>query len=214
MTPSRSEPATAIDWVHLRSRMNAAIAQTEALLFPTGRHAASLRKLEEEDGAVPQAREDAPAAMVFTLSGQRFAIELSLICEVVAKVRVTPLAGVPSHLIGIHDMRGDLLPVFDLRPLLELPYQQELEASWGLVVGASRPEFTVLCESIPEIIALPLGNEDRDVTADDDAADTRKVAPETDIRLLDEQFLLTDPRLFPEGSDVGLVETAAEETDP
>ncbi|HLP69764.1 MAG TPA: chemotaxis protein CheW [Rhizobium sp.] len=211
MTTPRPQPDAAIDWVDVRSRMNAAIAQTEAFLFPTERHLGSLRDVQgAEDGVVPQAKEDTRAAMAFTLSGQRLAIELPLICEVIAKPRLTPLAGVPPHLVGIHDMRGDLLPVFDLRPLLELSHEDECDASWGLVVGASRPEFTVLCEGIPEIIALPAdrGSGD-DGPEDDDTEGAREMTPEPDIRLLDGNFLLTDPRLFP-----GDLDAAAKEIRP
>ncbi|MFC3162895.1 chemotaxis protein CheW [Ciceribacter thiooxidans] len=211
MTPQNTQSRSAIDWIDVRSRMNAAIAQTEALLFPAARHAASLRNPEEKKGGISQGSEDAGIAMAFTLAGQRFAIELYLICEVVAKLRVTPLAGAPPHLVGIHDMHGDLLPVFDLRPLLELPCGDESTTDWGIVVGASRPEFTVLCESIPEIIALAPDNRDRDSTADDEADSGRRVVPEPDIRRLDERFLLTDPRLFPERSDAGISPPAAKE---
>ncbi len=220
MTTPSPQPDATIDWVDVRSRMNAAIAQTEGPLFPTERHLASLRDAKgAEDGVVPQPKEDARAAMAFTLSGQRFAIELPLICEVVAKLRLTPLAGVPSHLVGIHDMRGDLLPVFDLRPLLELPHEDECDAGWGLVVGEARPEFTVLCESIPEIIALPAtrgpGDEGSGVEGlEDDVEGAREVTPEPDTRLLDASFLLTDPRLFPVGPDAGLVRTAEKESRP
>lgn len=214
MTMPNAQPNTTIDWVDVRSRMNAAIAQTEALLFPTARHAASLRDSGTVEGVGLQGNEDARVAMAFTLAGQKFAIELHLICEVVAKLRVTPLAGVPPHLVGIHDMRGDLLPVFDLRPLLELPYVDEDTAGWGIVVGAARPEFTVLCEGIPEIMTLSPDDRDRDLAAHDEPDATGEVAPEPDIRLLDERFLLTDPRLFPEEPDVGIAQPGAKENDP
>jgi len=214
VTTPNTQLRSAIDWVDVRSRMNAAKAQTEALLFPTARHAASLRDSGAVEQVDPQGNEDARVAMAFTLAGQRFAIELHLICEIVAKLRVTPLAGVPPHLVGIHDMRGDLLPVFDLRPLLELPYDDESAAGWGIVVGAARPEFTVLCEGIPEIMALSPEHGDRDLTAHDDPGAIREVAPEPDIRLLDERFLLTDPRLFPEKSDADLAQPGAKENDP
>jgi purine-binding chemotaxis protein CheW len=53
--------------------------------------------------------------LTFELSGQRFGIHLRSVREVVRAVAISPLPGAPSVIEGIIDVRGEVVPVFDLR---------------------------------------------------------------------------------------------------
>jgi purine-binding chemotaxis protein CheW len=53
--------------------------------------------------------------LVFELAGHRYALELRSVREVVPAVLITPLPDAPTVIEGIIDVRGDLVPVYDLR---------------------------------------------------------------------------------------------------
>ena len=57
---------------------------------------------------------------VVTLAGYRFAVEVRSAREVVVfdDYTVVPLA--PAHLLGVANLRGNLMPVVDIRPFLGL----------------------------------------------------------------------------------------------
>ena len=57
-------------------------------------------------------------AVVFGLGGQRPA---GVVERVVQAVEITPLPGAPDGMLGVIDVAGRVLPVFDLRQRLELP---------------------------------------------------------------------------------------------
>ncbi|MFE8115740.1 chemotaxis protein CheW [Brenneria goodwinii] len=51
----------------------------------------------------------------FALDGQNFALPLAQVRSVFSAVQVTPVPKLPSPVIGVIDMAGELLPVLDLR---------------------------------------------------------------------------------------------------
>jgi purine-binding chemotaxis protein CheW len=67
----------------------------------------------EARAAVQQAR-----VCVVTLAGYRFAVEVRYAREVVVfdEYTIVPLA--PAHLLGVANLRGNIMPVVDIRPLL------------------------------------------------------------------------------------------------
>ena len=67
----------------------------------------------EARAAVPPSR-----VCVVTLGGYRFAVEVRYAREVVVfdEYTIVPLA--PAHLLGVANLRGNIMPVVDIRPLL------------------------------------------------------------------------------------------------
>lgn len=192
--------------------MNAAMAQAEAFLIP--RPANSEDERPAGENVVPPAGEDVMAAISFTLSGRKFAIEIPFICEIASKMRTTPVPGVPPYVKGIYDLRGQLLPVFDLRSLLGLPKEEATTPDWALVIGHSQPEFLILSESLPEMIQLPLREVRHNIAVVSGAQDETEVAIETSVHLLDGRSLLSDPLLFIGGGKAGDVDFEERESVP
>jgi purine-binding chemotaxis protein CheW len=69
----------------------------------------------------PEAQADAPQEhLAFLLEKERYAIPILALREI---VKVPPLTEVPrtaSHVLGVMNLRGEMLPVFDLKPKLGL----------------------------------------------------------------------------------------------
>ncbi len=51
--------------------------------------------------------------VVFTIDRQRFAVSLSRVVRVLPAVEVTPVPGAPDFIMGIFDLRGEVVPVLD-----------------------------------------------------------------------------------------------------
>jgi purine-binding chemotaxis protein CheW len=73
--------------------------------------------------------------VAFRLGGELHACDVALVEEVVSRRAVHPLPDVPDHLVGMLSLRGELLPVLDVAPLL------------GLVRDATRPPVVIVCET-------------------------------------------------------------------
>lgn len=62
-----------------------------------------------------QARPGDIELLVFELAGVRYALDLSCVREVVRAVLITPLPEAPSVVEGVIDVRGEIVPVYDMR---------------------------------------------------------------------------------------------------
>ena len=91
----------------------------------------------------------------FTLSGERYAIETRYIREIVPLADFTPVPRSPSFLFGVVNLRGDVLAVFDLRPLLGLGQGSISDLFRVIVLGRERAEFGVLADAVHEVTTLP-----------------------------------------------------------
>jgi purine-binding chemotaxis protein CheW len=72
--------------------------------------------------------------LLFELSGARCAIPLESVHEVVRAVEITSLPGAPEIVEGVIDVRGDVVPVVDVRARLGLR-SAPLRASQFIVVA-------------------------------------------------------------------------------
>jgi purine-binding chemotaxis protein CheW len=60
-------------------------------------------------------------ACVVLLGGRPFAVDVTDAREVVVLETTTPVPGAPAAVIGVMNLRGNVLPVVEARPLLGLP---------------------------------------------------------------------------------------------
>jgi purine-binding chemotaxis protein CheW len=62
--------------------------------------------------------------LVFELAGARYALEAACVREVVRAVFITPLPDAPAVVEGVIDVRGEIVPVYDVRLRFGLPLQR------------------------------------------------------------------------------------------
>lgn len=65
-------------------------------------------------------RDGAERLLVFRLGGERFAVPLGDVDEVIDGPSVQPLPDSTEHLLGVATIRGELVSVYDPRPLLRV----------------------------------------------------------------------------------------------
>lgn len=68
------------------------------------------------------------------LAGQRYAIRISEIQEIIRMQRITPMPEAPYYIQGITSLRGSILPVVCLRKLFGLPAKTEDKRTRIIVV--------------------------------------------------------------------------------
>lgn len=54
------------------------------------------------------------AVCIFSLGPERFALDLSVVDEVVETGEVTPLPSAPDFMLGLANVRGEIVPVIDI----------------------------------------------------------------------------------------------------
>lgn len=143
-----------IDWAALRQRVTDAgegrVASREAKDAILAERA---RLLARPIVAAVDSATDLRLA-TFALTGERYGIDARLVMEISRLSDYTALPHAPTHLVGITNLRGEILPVFDLRALLGLSRRALDDLTRLVVLGKTRAEFGVLADSTRELVTL------------------------------------------------------------
>jgi chemotaxis signal transduction protein len=99
--------------------------------------------------------------LVFDVAQRRYALPLSQVREVVPRASLAPLPGAPGCLKGLLRLRGDLLPVVDLRAPLGLPAAKARIGQCIVVTSAGATPVGFLVDAVRGIVSgLPAMRDD------------------------------------------------------
>lgn len=106
----------------------------------------------------------APAirACVIRLGSALFAVDVRHAREIVVLDEHTAVPRAPAYVVGVTNLRGYVLPVLDVRPLLRLPSPSIGRGSQVLVVQAEGGSVGIGIDAVVELLAgdevVPLGD--------------------------------------------------------
>lgn len=103
---------------------------------------------------------DVLSVVTFGLGGEQFAIETHCVRSVVANAEITPVPGTPPFLLGVANLRGEVLAILDLNQVLGAAGQAAADgipssSATLLVLGTRRAEFGIVADEVFEICSLP-----------------------------------------------------------
>ena len=144
-----------IDWQAAHERLAAAQPSEQSVREDASRVLAE-RALRL---AVVQAPEEAAGAslevLMFQRGARRYAIESRFVVEVGKCGRLSRVPGCAPALLGITNLRGDLLPVFDLTVLGDAGTRERSQNAQLLVLGLKIADFGVLADAVDEVVRVP-----------------------------------------------------------
>ena len=88
--------------------------------------------------------------MVFSLCGERFAVDAEHVIEAFELAAPTPVPGTPERLVGVVNHRGSVLGVFDLRGLLVADGTRDGELTHAVAVAIDGLTFAIAAEAVEE----------------------------------------------------------------
>ena len=105
-------------------------------------------------GGADQPAAPALSILTFMLGGERFGIPLAEAREVARPGPVTPVPGLPPVLLGAVNLHGEIVPVADLRPLLNLPPGRAAPAAGLVVVGRGGERVALHVDAIGDMFEV------------------------------------------------------------
>lgn len=138
-------------------------------------------------------------AITFSLAGNGYAIPLHQTLEVVPVADCTPVPGMPSQLLGLFNLRGTILPLFDVRAVVGNALTQEAMFHQGLraiVLGRQGPELGFVTDGVDVIVEL---RPEDFISAPDTLRQGRDFVQgitKDGVVVVDGDMLLDDPRLI------------------
>lgn len=60
---------------------------------------------------------------LFSIGENTYAVPVELLTEIIISRKIFPVPATPSHVLGVINLRGNIVPIVDIRPALSLPQQ-------------------------------------------------------------------------------------------
>jgi purine-binding chemotaxis protein CheW len=190
-----------IDWADFRGRIARAFdvsddrgqgaqRKTRAILEERA------RRLALAPAAAAQ-QQDALSVLPFRLGREQYGLETRFAREVIRLTEFTTIPAAPDFLIGIANLRGEILPVFDLMRFFGFASSGLMDRSRVIVVGIAEAEFGIIADTVQEVAALSAEPfvADPVFTGARGGECIQGVTPDAMI-VLDGAALIRDPRLF------------------
>jgi purine-binding chemotaxis protein CheW len=204
------QPADDHAWHKVHDRLSRAAQAIASSQGDFEQHAtAAFQARTRELARRPQQRSELAELLeiiTFMLGGESYAIEAKYVYEIMAPLQITAIPGTPEFLSGVINLRGEILAVFDFKPLFGLASGTTEGAPRLIVLGEAQPQFGFLADTVDQVKTL-------------EAAElTQPVAPwgllrreavrgiTTDaLLILDGRTILADERLIIEQREDGAI---------
>ena len=93
--------------------------------------------------------------VTFSLDDRKFALYVSAVQRIVRVVEVTALPKAPEIVVGIINMQGRVIPVFDIRMRFHLP-AREVQLNDQLIIATTmKRTVALLVDSVDDVIEIP-----------------------------------------------------------
>jgi len=94
----------------------------------------------------------------FSVSGQKFCLEITQIREIRRWSPVTVLPHAPEDVLGVMNLRGSVIPIYDLAVRFNLGRAEAGERNVVIVTAIDDVQVGLLVESVAEIISVPIAS--------------------------------------------------------
>jgi purine-binding chemotaxis protein CheW len=91
----------------------------------------------------------------FELDGQRYALDILHVREVVAAALIEPVPGSPPEVLGVINLRGRIVTVLDLRRQLGLPPSEDRAPACVVVCEERGEPLALRVDRIAELCSIP-----------------------------------------------------------
>jgi len=92
--------------------------------------------------------------VTFTLEGEVYGINVMQVQEVLRETEVAPVPGSPHYVIGIINLRGNVVSVIDARTRFGLMSKEDDDLSRIIVIEASSHTIGILVDSVAEVVDI------------------------------------------------------------
>jgi purine-binding chemotaxis protein CheW len=96
--------------------------------------------------------------MEFLLANERYALELDFIREIYPLKEFTSLPCTPDFVLGIINIRGQILSIIDLKKFFGLPEKGFTDLDRILILRSDEKEFGILADEIVGVQSIPISN--------------------------------------------------------
>lgn len=92
--------------------------------------------------------------VVFGLEGQEYCVDITTVQEIILPIKVTKLPNMPSHVLGVFNLRGNIVPLLDLKTRFGMKKSEQTEDTRIIVMKVDQKSFSILVDEIHEVVKI------------------------------------------------------------
>jgi len=147
------------DWREVELRLETARIATEHIWAPTAEDTQRILKERAQTLAretVPAEAADAGIEVIeFLLAHERYAVASEYVREVYPLEDITPLPCTPAFVLGIVNLRGEILSVIDIKKFFDLPEKGLTNLNKVIVLESADMVFGIVADAISGVRRIP-----------------------------------------------------------
>jgi purine-binding chemotaxis protein CheW len=92
--------------------------------------------------------------VVFKLGEEEYGIEILMVQEIIRPIKTTKLPNSPDYVLGITNLRGNVIPIVDLKQRFNLPISKETEGTRIIVVKQGNNAVGIYVDQVQEVVHI------------------------------------------------------------
>ncbi len=96
--------------------------------------------------------EDSQKYLTFVSDGLNFAINAAYVSEIITNHHITILPMVPSYVKGIINLRGQIIPILDIRERMHKPPMEITEVSCIIVLDINSISIGIYVDTVSQVV--------------------------------------------------------------
>ncbi|WP_019626164.1 chemotaxis protein CheW [Thioalkalivibrio sp. ALJT] len=100
------------------------------------------------------AKADTAPYVTFSLADETYAIDVLQVQEVLKVAEIAPVPGVPDYILGIINLRGNVVTVIDARRRMGLEDREPTDTSRIVIIDVDNQNVGILVDSVSEVVRI------------------------------------------------------------
>ncbi len=101
-------------------------------------------------GAAP---EEEIRICLFSIGEETYALPVGMLTEIILPQKIFSVPTTPPHVLGVINLRGNIVPIVDIRPALALPPQTN--PSQIAIIKHGSTIVGIIVDSVTEVVSVP-----------------------------------------------------------
>jgi purine-binding chemotaxis protein CheW len=189
------------DWIEMKRRLQDAQSAVERKFTPSAEETRRILKARARalarESAKTETTDERLEVLEFSLADEKYGIESSYVREVFSLKELTALPCTPSFVLGLVNVRGQILSVIDIKKFFDLSDRDRTGRNEVIVVHTDRLELGILADAVLGVSLIPLTDLQPSLpTLTGVRAEYLRGVTKEPMVVLDGQKLLSSPKLI------------------
>ncbi len=106
------------------------------------------------DDSLEQQKEKLTQLVGFIIGEELFGVDILKVQEIIKETPITPIPDSPEFIEGVINLRGNIIPVIDLRKRLKLLQQEKAGPSWIIILNINGRVTGFIVDSVTQVLKV------------------------------------------------------------